>query len=87
MFQHKSAWADGASYVTQCPLRPNEAFTAQFTAPGQTGTYWYHSHYTTQYCDGLRGALVIYDPEDPLAHLYDVDDGRFVSIFRSRFIS
>jgi iron transport multicopper oxidase len=26
-------------------------------------------------CDGLRGALVIYDPHDPLAHMYDVDDG------------
>ena len=23
----------------------------------------------TQYCDGLRGALVIYDPEDPFRHL------------------
>jgi hypothetical protein len=26
-------------------------------------------------CDGLRGPLVIYDPEDPLAYMYDVDDG------------
>ena len=41
------------------------------------GTYWYHSHITTQYCDGLRGPLVIYDPHDPQKHLYDVDDGRF----------
>jgi FtsP/CotA-like multicopper oxidase with cupredoxin domain len=24
----------------------------------------------TQYCDGLRGALVIYDPNDPNKHLY-----------------
>ncbi|KAJ7024886.1 putative laccase 2d [Mycena alexandri] len=31
-------------------------------------SYWYHSHLSTQYCDGLR------DPDDPLAHLYDVDD-------------
>ncbi|KAJ8581882.1 laccase 3, partial [Rhizopogon salebrosus TDB-379] len=38
------------------------------------GTYWYHSHYSTQQCDGLRGVLIIYDPEDPLSHLYDVDD-------------
>ena len=42
-----------------------------------TGTYWYHSHIVNQYCDGLRGPLVIYDPYDPLAHLYDVDDGEF----------
>lgn len=24
--------------------------------------------------DGLRGPLVIYDPDDPLAYLYDIDD-------------
>ena len=40
-----------------------------------TGTYWYHSHLSTQYCDGLRGPLIIYDPNDPQAHLYDIDDG------------
>ncbi|KAL0567291.1 hypothetical protein V5O48_014702 [Marasmius crinis-equi] len=28
----------------------------------------------TQYCDGLRGPIVIYDPRDPHAGLYDVDD-------------
>ena len=39
------------------------------------GTYWYHSHLSTQYCDGLRGPLVVYDPHDPQAHLYDVDNG------------
>ncbi|KAH0836892.1 laccase [Lanmaoa asiatica] len=74
IFQHKSNWADGVAFITQCPLRQEEAFKHQFTATGQSGTYWYHSHYLTQYCDGLRGPLVIYDPEDPLAHLYDVDD-------------
>ena len=39
------------------------------------GTFWYHSHLSTQYCDGLRGPMVVYDPYDPHAHLYDVDDG------------
>ncbi|KAG2035309.1 laccase [Suillus americanus] len=29
-------------------------------------------------CDGLRGPLVIYDPHDPLAHMYDVDDASTV---------
>ncbi len=38
------------------------------------GTYWYHSHYKNQYCDGLRGALIIDDPNDPQKYLYDVDD-------------
>ena len=43
---------------------------------GDPGTYWYHSHISTQYCDGLRGPLIIYDPNDPHRHLYDVDDGK-----------
>ena len=24
------------------------------------GTYWYHSHLSTQYLDGLRGVIVVY---------------------------
>jgi iron transport multicopper oxidase len=47
--------------------------SAQFYA--FKGTYWYHSHFRAQYCDGLRGALIIDDPNDPQKHLYDVDNG------------
>ncbi|KAI9568170.1 laccase [Boletus coccyginus] len=83
--QLKSNWADGTSHVTQCPLRQQESFVQTFNTDGQTGTYWYHSHYATQYCDGFRGPLVIYDPEDPLAYLYDVDDGEFPVDFLSAF--
>ncbi|KAG9308843.1 laccase [Chiua virens] len=74
LFQQKSNWADGVAYVTQCPLRQQQSFEYRFQPTNQTGTYWYHSHYSTQYCDGLRGPLVIYDPDDPLAYLYDVDN-------------
>ncbi|KAJ8520191.1 hypothetical protein ONZ45_g2992 [Pleurotus djamor] len=41
---------------------------------GIIGDYRYHSHLSTQYCDGLRGVFIVYDPDDPLKHLYDVDD-------------
>ncbi|EIW75314.1 laccase [Coniophora puteana RWD-64-598 SS2] len=74
IFQHGSQWADGTSFVTQCPIVPDDSFTHNFNAQGQAGTYWYHSHYAVQYCDGLRGPIVIYDPEDPYADMYDVDD-------------
>jgi iron transport multicopper oxidase len=43
-------------------LRTGHEFTYAFNAQGQAGTYLFHSHYSTQYCDGLRGPLVIYDP-------------------------
>lgn len=33
-------------------------------------------HSATQYCDGLRGPMVVYDPQDPHGHLYSVDDGK-----------
>ncbi|KAJ4474859.1 Cu-oxidase-domain-containing protein [Lentinula aciculospora] len=66
---------EGSSFVTTCPIAPNASYT--YTVPlvnNQTGTFWYHSQLSVQYVDGLRGALVVYDPEDPLQDLYDVDD-------------
>ncbi|KAH9990789.1 Cupredoxin [Russula vinacea] len=74
IFQHHTNYVDGAASVTQCPLVPNESFLYQFNALNQSGTYWYHSHFSNQYCDGLRGALIIYDPDDPQSYLYDYDD-------------
>ncbi|KAI0832031.1 hypothetical protein BC628DRAFT_1311301 [Trametes gibbosa] len=74
LFQHTTNWADGPAFVTQCPITTGHDFLYNFNAAQQTGTYWYHSHLALQYCDGLRGPLVIYDPNDPHAHLYDVDD-------------
>ncbi|KAJ8087574.1 laccase, multicopper oxidase, benzenediol:oxygen oxidorectuctase [Marasmius tenuissimus] len=72
--QQGVAWADGPTQVTQCPISPGHSFRYRVRTDDLTGTYWYHSHIRGQYCDGLRGALVIYDPEDPHACLYDVDD-------------
>ncbi|KAF8901934.1 Cupredoxin [Gymnopilus junonius] len=74
IFQRGTAWADGAAGVTQCPIAQNRSFLYQFDVLDQAGTFWYHSHYGTQYCDGLRGPLVIYDPKDPYLGMYDVDD-------------
>ncbi|KAI0049490.1 multicopper oxidase [Auriscalpium vulgare] len=73
-FQKTTNYADGPSFVTQCPLIPGNSFLYDFSVPGQAGTFWYHSHFANQYCDGLRGAFVVYDPNDPQASLYDVDD-------------
>ncbi|KAJ3482318.1 hypothetical protein NLI96_g7059 [Meripilus lineatus] len=74
LFQHGTNWADGVAMVTQCPIVTGSSFLYNFTVPGQAGTFWYHSHLSTQYCDGLRGPLVVYDPKDPHKGLYDVDD-------------
>lgn len=37
----------------------------------QPGTYWYHSHETSQYPDGLRGPLIVNDPDSPYKGKYD----------------
>ncbi|KAJ7153885.1 laccase 1 [Mycena crocata] len=73
-FQKNNSWADGPSFVNQCPIAANHSFLYTFPTANQAGTFWYHSHLSTQYCDGLRGAMVVYDPNDPNKALYDVDD-------------
>ncbi|KAG6888181.1 hypothetical protein C0995_010025 [Termitomyces sp. Mi166 len=74
LFQNGSSWADGSASVTQCPILPGNSFLYEFDVGDQAGTFWYHSHSSTQYCDGLRGPIIIYDPNDPFRELYDVDD-------------
>lgn len=37
----------------------------------QPGTYWYHAHADGSYPDGLRGPLIINDPNDPYKGKYD----------------
>ncbi|KAJ6624148.1 yellow laccase [Mycena sp. CBHHK59/15] len=74
IFQKGTNYADGPAFVTQCPIVPGNSFTYNFQVPDQAGTFWYHSHLSNQYCDGLRGAMVVYDPNDPAKHLYDIDD-------------
>jgi len=74
LFQSGTNYNDGAGFVTQCPIIPHNSYKYDFKVPDQAGTFWYHSHIQVQYCDGLRGPLVVYDPEDPHMALYDVDD-------------
>jgi hypothetical protein len=80
IMQHTTPWADGPAFVTQCPIVPGNSFLYEFDVPDQAGTFWYHSHVSVQYCDGLRGAFIVYDPQDPFASLYDYDDGMFMCI-------
>jgi hypothetical protein len=37
-----------------------------------------------QYCDGLRGAFIVDDPNDPHKPLYDVDDGVYIDTFKDQ---
>ncbi|KAL2129366.1 hypothetical protein VTI74DRAFT_7903 [Chaetomium olivicolor] len=68
--QLQTADMDGPSGVTQCPLPPDSSVKYQFVAD-EPGTFWYHSHDMGQYPDGLRGPLIVKDPNDPYAGKYD----------------
>ncbi|KAE9405285.1 Cupredoxin [Gymnopus androsaceus JB14] len=75
LFQKTTNYVDGVAFVSQCPIVPNNSFLYNFTVPDQAGTFWYHSHLSVQYCDGLRGPFVIYDDaHDRSLYGYDIDD-------------
>jgi len=74
LFQERTGSEDGPAFVNQCPIANDQFYVYDYPLDNQTGTFWFHSHLSTQYVDGERGVLVIYDPNDPLADLYDVDD-------------
>ncbi|KAL1538943.1 Laccase-17 [Salvia divinorum] len=42
--QLRSGWADGPTYITQCPIRTGQSYVYNFTVIGQRGTLWWHAH-------------------------------------------
>lgn len=68
--QISTAWMDGPSLVTQCPVPPGSTIVYQFLAD-EAGTYWWHSHNLGQYPDGMRGPLIVEDTHDPFKRCYD----------------
>ncbi|KAG8686323.1 hypothetical protein FRC09_014200, partial [Ceratobasidium sp. 395] len=74
LYQRTTAYEDGPAFVTQCPIAPGASYQYVIPLLDQAGTHWYHSHLGSQYVDGVRSAIVIYDPNDPHKALYDVDD-------------
>ncbi|CAB4404746.1 unnamed protein product, partial [Rhizophagus irregularis] len=60
MFQHGTNWYDGVPGQTQL----------------QTESTWYllvSLYFFAQYVDGLRGSLVVHDPDDPYLNQYDFE--------------
>ncbi|KAG8698417.1 hypothetical protein FRC09_007244, partial [Ceratobasidium sp. 395] len=78
LFQRTTAYEDGPAFVTQCPIAPAKSYQYVIPTVDQAGTHWYHSHLGSQYVDGVRSAIVIYDPDDPHKTRYDIDDASTV---------
>ncbi|KAF2670499.1 hypothetical protein BT63DRAFT_454688 [Microthyrium microscopicum] len=60
--QRETPWMDGVPGISQCAIAPNKQMKYRFRAD-RYGTSWYHSHYSSQYVDGITGAMVIYGPD------------------------
>ncbi|PON38425.1 Copper-resistance protein [Parasponia andersonii] len=68
IFQVFSGWADGAEYVTQCPIQPGHSYTYKFNITGQEGTLWWHAH-SSWLRATVYGALIIYPRSNPFKPL------------------
>ncbi|KAL2328771.1 hypothetical protein Fmac_022198 [Flemingia macrophylla] len=44
--QLRSGWADGPSYITQCPIQTGQSYVYNFTIVGQRGTLFWHAHFS-----------------------------------------
>ncbi|KAH8912965.1 Cu-oxidase-domain-containing protein [Coniochaeta sp. PMI_546] len=69
--QLNSNTQDGSSGITECPIPPGSSKTYSFLAT-QYGTSWYHSHFSSQYGNGVLGPIVI---NGPASANYDIDLG------------
>lgn len=61
MRQEGTLISDGAVSFSSYDIMPGQSFTYRYRA-FSAGTFWWHSHYKTQYVDGLHGPLII-EPE------------------------
>jgi len=72
--QLNNAINDGANGVTECPIPPKGGRKTYSFLAQQYGTSWYHSHYSSQYANGVTGSIVI---NGPASLPYDIDLGAF----------
>jgi FtsP/CotA-like multicopper oxidase with cupredoxin domain len=49
--------SDGVNGITQCAIAPGDSYSYVWNAT-QYGSTWYHSHYSSQYADGVQGPIV-----------------------------
>ncbi|KAL2611240.1 hypothetical protein R1flu_022932 [Riccia fluitans] len=56
--QRGTPWADGAAFVSQCPVAPEDEYTYQFVVDN-AGTYFYHGHHGMQRAAGFYGSLIV----------------------------
>ncbi|KDP42231.1 hypothetical protein JCGZ_02961 [Jatropha curcas] len=61
--QLQTGWADGPSYVTQCPIQTNNTYVYNFTIRGQRGTLLWHAHFSWLRAT-VYGPIIILPPRN-----------------------
>lgn len=72
LHQRKTPFMDGVPHISQCPIQPGQNFRYNFNADNP-GTHFWHSHLGMQRGDGVFGALIVRNYEEPHENLYDFD--------------
>ncbi|KAF2720149.1 multicopper oxidase [Polychaeton citri CBS 116435] len=72
--QYSSSEMDGVNGVTQCAIAPGKTMVYDFLVT-QFGSSWYHSHFSSQYGDGVVGPIVF---DGPATANYDEDLGPYM---------
>nr|AAR82933.1 multicopper oxidase [Auricularia auricula-judae] len=74
LYQRGTPFYDGTHGITQCGIPPGQDLVYNFTLGDFSGTTWWHSHYMTQYTDGVTGAFIVHPTNATVsAPTYDTD--------------
>lgn len=80
LFQNGTNFYDGTEGITQCGIPPGKSLTYNFTLGEFFGTTWWHAHASTQYTDGITGALIVHPTSPPPSNLPTWDEELVVQI-------
>ncbi|EMD36964.1 multicopper oxidase [Gelatoporia subvermispora B] len=72
LYQRGTNYYDGTAAITQCGIPPGESMVYNFTLEDWVGSTWWHAHYSTQYTDGITGALIVHGKNESVPS-YDGD--------------
>ncbi|PWN50007.1 hypothetical protein IE53DRAFT_316599 [Violaceomyces palustris] len=62
-FQRGSNYMDGSVSINECGIPSGGSVTYNWTVQ-QSGTFWWHSHFSATYSDGIFGPLILHAPND-----------------------
>lgn len=79
IYQRGTSYMDGVTGVSQCPIPVGESMVYEFLIDQEWGTYWYHSHYGSQFNDGAFGPFIVHSSAEPYRNKYQGDIIVFLS--------